>query len=125
MFETCVRNNSPPDNILIPYFIFSVNSGKTDKPTMKQRISTICSLKLGKSIMLMEKANEKTQQERPQQCQESRLSFSIDRILENDKEESKVQYDWLSYTRYRPPKLQSKHACRKRYNVTLRHPSAD
>lgn len=50
----------------------------------------------------------------PQQCQEKRLNFSIDYILGNDdKKEShfnhaKIQYDWLSYTRYRPPKLQSK-----------------
>lgn len=60
----------------------------------------------------------------PAKCvSEKRNNFSIDYILgitrpneqqspqrdeENCKDEMKAQYDWLHYTRYKPPKLQSK-----------------
>lgn len=50
----------------------------------------------------------------PSKCTEKRANFTIDYILgTNDKQDQNLNaiethYDWLHYTRYRPPKLQSK-----------------
>lgn len=53
----------------------------------------------------------------PQRCAEKRSNFSIDYILGISEKKTQVcssdqsnpQYDWLNYTRYKPPKLQSKY----------------
>lgn len=53
----------------------------------------------------------------PQKCAEKRSNFSIDYILGISEkttqvcsyDQSNAQYDWLNYTRYKPPKLQSKY----------------
>lgn len=50
----------------------------------------------------------------PQRCAEKRSNFSIDYILGISEKKTQVcssdqsnpQYDWLNYTRYKPPKLQ-------------------
>ena len=93
-----------------------------------------CSVKLEKSLMSSDMTNDESQHqtkidmqddvlqcdyleviEVPRQCQEKCSNFSIDYILGNcNKKEShfdsaKVHYDWLNYTRYRPPKLQSEY----------------
>lgn len=52
----------------------------------------------------------------PQKCAEKRSNFSIDYILGISEKKADVgnfdqrsaQYDWLNYTRYKPPKLQRK-----------------
>lgn len=53
---------------------------------------------------------------RSHQCPAKRSNFTIDHILgkqetkneENCTDSANVRYDWLTYTRYKPPKLQSK-----------------
>lgn len=53
---------------------------------------------------------------RSHQCPAKRSNFTIDHILgkqetkneENCTNSANVRYDWLTYTRYKPPKLQSK-----------------
>lgn len=53
---------------------------------------------------------------RSSQCPAKRSNFTIDHILgkqetkneDNCADSTNVRYDWLTYTRYKPPKLQSK-----------------